>query len=234
MVRLSRSHLGALAGFFAVGTFLMVAYVLWQMLHPVDLGKFNQLELDVPNGEVKAGTLVFYEAKDCDPAQYSADVFRTLVTNTVPPEVTLSAGSRFDDRLLCRNVVLIPSEAPTGDYRLSITVEYHINAFQNRNVTYTSKVFRVVNEKEEFNILKDAIRNEKELQDGDPQSPATRTTPQSNIAPRQQIATQSKPGRKPTPPKEEEPSPLQVLDNLATDALNSINEAAKSLPLIGE
>lgn len=169
--------LGWLAGFFGVGTFLMVAWVLFQMLHPADLGKFDDFRVDTTNGEVKAGDLVWYEAHACEPAKYKADVFRTLSTNTIPPEVTLSAGTRFEDHLLCRNVILIPSEAPTGEYRLTITVEYHINPFQSRTVSYVSQPFRVVNDNEEFNILQDAVRNEKELQNGQPQSPPTPTTP---------------------------------------------------------
>lgn len=230
-MKVSRSNLGWIAGFFAIGTFLMVAYVLYQMLHPADLGRFNHLELDAPNGEVKAGSLVFYEAKDCDPANFKADVFRTLVTNTVPPEVTLAAGSRFDDHLLCRNVVLIPAEAPTGEYRLSITVDYHVNPFQDRNVTYVSKVFRVVNDDEQFNILKDAIRNETELQEGEPQSPPTRSPQSQTESMPEEIATKPRSTSPLTPSPEKEPQTREVCTIDTTAILLPIKPNCRQEPV---
>lgn len=231
---------GILAGFFALGTFVMVAYVVFSAIVPADVGKFEDLRLDVKN--VKAGSLVFYEAHTCEPSNFQADVFRTISTNTVPPEITLPAGSRFDDRLLCRNAILIPNEAPTGEYRLTITVEYSINAFQTKTMAYTSEPFNVVNDNEEFNILQDAVRNEQERQDGQPETPATPTTgPSSSVQGTSPVAT-IQPANPSTPATPSNPTvvipqgrvqqTVNGLVNGASDGVNSITKPLLCNPLL--
>lgn len=218
-----------LAAFFALGTFVMVAYVVVQLLIPADLGTFKNLKLD--NNVVKAGSLVFYEAKECTPAKYQADVFRTISTNTIPPEVTLGSGARFDDRLLCRNVILIPNEAPTGEYRLTITVEYHVNAFQDRTETYISEPFKVINENDEFNILEDAVRNENERIDGQPITPATPTTPQAE--PSSSTRTSPAPSAAaPSQPATPQPSAMVIPQGPIQRTVNGLTEPIRCNTLI--
>jgi len=223
---------GILAGFFALGTFAMVAYVVIQAIIPADVGKFNELRLDTK--EVKAGSLVFYEAHDCKPSNYQADIFRTISTNTVPPEITLSAGARFDDRLLCRNAILIPSEAPTGEYRLTITVEYSINPFQTKTETYVSDPFKVTNDNEEFNILQDAVRNEQERRTDQPHTPATPTVPSPSSSVPDTSPIASRPTT-PTPqpstptPDPETAIPQGPVQRTVNDVLNGVGNGVNDI-----
>lgn len=221
---------GLLAGFFALGTFVMVAYVVIQAVIPVDVGKFNDLRLDTK--EVKAGSLVFYEAHDCEPSNYQADVFRTISTNTIPPEITLPAGSRFDDRLLCRNAILIPAEAPSGEYRLTITVEYSVNAFQTKTESYQSEPFNVTNDRDEFNILEDAIRNENERQNDQPQTPATEAVPgpTSNVrGSTPPISDQPNSPVSPTPSNPDNTIPQGPVQRTVNDILNGATEGVNDI-----
>ncbi len=143
-----------LALFFGVGTFLMLGWVLFQILVPIDVGKFGNIE--VATNPIEAGSLQSYTAKECDQGDYqSVDIRQSIVSFSNPPEITLPVAGRYVTKnLLCTNIIIIPKETPQGEYRLQISVSYRVNPFQVQDRVYFSKPFVVTNNDPEFNILK--------------------------------------------------------------------------------
>jgi hypothetical protein len=142
-----------LALFFGLGTFVMVAFVIFQTLVPVNVGTYGNIE--VSTDPVEAGSLQQYTAKDCDEGQYqSVDIRQTLVSKSTPPEVTLPVAGRYvTSKLLCRNIIVIPQETPQGQYQIQISVSYKVNAFRTEDRVYFSKPFVITNKDTKFNIL---------------------------------------------------------------------------------
>ena len=171
-----------LALFFGVGTFLMVAFVIYQSLVPVNVGTFG--DISVATNPIEAGSLQQYTAKECDRGEYqSVDIRQTLVSLSTPPELTLPVSGRYvTQTLLCQNIIVVPSETPQGQYRLQISVSYRVNAFRTEDRVYFSKPFVIKNPEQRFNILK--APEQQQFQDT--QTPAegvNPTTEPENLAP---------------------------------------------------
>lgn len=142
-----------LALFFGIGTFFMVAFVIYESLVPVNVGTFGDIQ--VSTDPVEAGSLQQYTAKECDKGEYqSVDIRQSLVSYSQPPEVTLPVSGRYvTQTLLCQNIIVIPQETPQGRYRVQISVSYRVNAFRTEDRVYFSKPFVISNADKKFNIL---------------------------------------------------------------------------------
>lgn len=223
-----------LALFFGVGTFLMVAFVIYQSLVPVNVGTFG--DINVATNPIEAGSLQQYTARECDKGQYqSVDIRQTLVSFSSPPEVTLPVAGRYvTQTLLCQNIIVIPQETPQGQYRLQISVSYKVNAFRTEDRVYFSKPFVITNEDKKFNILQSPEQKQFQatpsgtVNEGSPNlppagtSPATTqpTTPTTPVTPSTPVT--------PTIP----PGPVQqAVDQTVQDLFNITQPVRCGIPL---
>lgn len=229
-----------LALFFGVGTFVMVAFVIYQSLVPVNVGTFG--DINVATNPIEAGSLQQYTARECDKGQYqSVDIRQTLVSFSAPPEVTLPVAGRYvTQTLLCQNIIVIPQETPQGQYRLQISVSYKVNAFRTEDRVYFSKPFVITNENKKFNILQSP--EQKQFQgvpsgtvNENPEnlppagtSPAASTTPAATVP-----STPVTPAVPVTPPSTTIPSgPVQQTVNRAVEDLFNVTQPVRcGIPL---
>lgn len=201
--------------FFTFGILLMVGYIFYLLFGPYEVPKVGKI---TPVDPIEAGKLSKYEAENCVTTNQEAEISRVLVSIDKSPEVVIGVGSNLLRQFHCSNVILIPQETPTGDYRLVITANYKVNPLRTVLQTYESEKFHVDNPNPDY-ILPPQVSQQVDLTTPSVQTPSlipvTKASPQKNVVVAPTPAPpQIQPDNTPSPqpvPSQPVPQPVSII-----------------------
>lgn len=203
----------------------MVGYIFFLLFGPYQVPMVGTI---TPTDPVKAGSLARYEAADCKTTSQEATIYRALVSTSHSPEINIAVGTSAIRSFQCSNIILIPLETPSGDYKLVISAQFRVNPLRSIDRQFESLTFHIDNPDPTFVVPPVVV-------DG---SGTAASSPPVAVTPSQ--ATQSirqptsSPGPTVTPPPPDNTPPQPPTPSLLDQAAKALLDTTMCLVTLGK